>query len=74
MCAKYANGGVLSVTPCCNFSIISEHRIIVNADVVGAYLNALIEKDVYIKFDVYESELFCKMYPEYLQFMNVNNI
>ena len=52
---------------------ISEHRIIVTADIVGAYLNALIEKDVYMKFDVYESELLCKMYPEFLQFMNADD-
>ena len=36
-------------------------------------MNALIEKDVYMKFDVYESELLCKMYPEFLQFMNADD-
>jgi hypothetical protein len=44
--------------------------IIIIGDVEGAYLNALLKRTIYMKFNKFEAEILCKINPYYLQFID----
>lgn len=52
---------------------IAQKRSIVTADIVGAYLNAEMKNNIYVKFDTYESEILCQMYNDLRKFLNEND-
>ena len=49
---------------------INKNKIIVTADIVGAYLNADIKKDIYMKFNNYESKILCKLDKKLKEYLN----
>jgi hypothetical protein len=49
---------------------LMNNDIILSADIVGAYLNAFMEKDVYMKFNKFESKLLCELNNKLIKFIN----
>jgi hypothetical protein len=49
---------------------LMNNDIILSADIVGAYLNAFMERDVYMKFNKFESKLLCELNNNLIKFIN----
>jgi hypothetical protein len=49
---------------------LMNNDFILSADIVGAYLNAFMERDVYMKFNKFESKLLCELNNDLVKFIN----
>ena len=49
---------------------LKENYRIISADIVGAYLNAKMKRDIYMKINRFETNILCQLNNDYKKFVN----